>query len=476
MLLFNKIFSGIFQFTSKWRRVWHIICPQISCQVNDLIENFCNLIPSRIPDRYKQRPEDFSRKRNLPIDKLIALILSLATSGSNQGVDAKIGSFFKNARRSNLWPDASAVHRSSVTKARAKLDWRIFNEIFSDAVCLAYRLWPKQNRYLWHGMSVFAIDGSKFDLPATEQIRAGFDPKSGLQHQGKGHYPQCLVSTVYDVLRRLPIARSVVSCHGSEREQMIKLAPCLPDHSLCLFDQGYQSFETINYLTDHFNGYFVFRCPSKGSFAPVEQFAKSAHTQDIVWIEPSHEFKRKAQAKLAKQPKPLKLRLIRLLSPDGTVSVLLTNLFDTNNYPAKQIIDLYFRRWQIESYYRDEKLAFELERFHSKTVNGILQEIYAAAVMSVICRTLMALSSQCFYSGKKQLQFKNAMVSLASEVAFLTAKNPEHAVLVFKDLLTQMARVRYYQPQNSRPPQPRINKKPLNKWSQSKLKQLLAMA
>jgi hypothetical protein len=59
-------------------------------------------------------------------------------------------------------------------------------------------------------MSVYATDGSKYNLPATGNIREKFDPDSGLQNKGKGHYPQCLVSTHYDVFRRLAIARTVV--------------------------------------------------------------------------------------------------------------------------------------------------------------------------------------------------------------------------------------------------------------------------
>jgi len=59
-------------------------------------------------------------------------------------------------------------------------------------------------------MSVYATDGSIYNLPATDKIREKFDPNSGLQNKGKGHYPQCLVSTLFDVFRRLPIARTVV--------------------------------------------------------------------------------------------------------------------------------------------------------------------------------------------------------------------------------------------------------------------------
>ena len=81
-----------------------------------------------------------------------------------------------------------------------------------------------------------------------------------------------------------------------------------------------------------------------------------------------------------------------MVSPDGIVSVLLTNLYDTEKFPRQEIITLYFKRWEVESYYRDEKVVLEIEGFHGKTSNSIRQELFAAMIMSVISRTLMALS------------------------------------------------------------------------------------
>ena len=107
-------------------------------------------------------------------------------------MDTQSGAFFRQARRSGLWPAAEAVHRSAVTKARAKLSWTAFEQLHQDAVCLAYNLWPASDEDTWQGLSVFAIDGSIYQLPASQALRQAFDPDSGLEHPGKGHYPHCL--------------------------------------------------------------------------------------------------------------------------------------------------------------------------------------------------------------------------------------------------------------------------------------------
>jgi hypothetical protein len=49
-----------------------------------------------------------------------------------------------------------------------------------------------------------------------------------LQNDGKGHYPQCLVSTVNNVFRGLSIARSVVAVDSCERQEIKKLLLFMP--------------------------------------------------------------------------------------------------------------------------------------------------------------------------------------------------------------------------------------------------------
>ncbi len=364
-----------------------------------------------------------------------------------------------------------------MSKARKKVPWQVFPGILSDAVRVAYDLWPENDsKYLWHGMSVYALDGSKYNLPATDELRKTFDPESGLQNSGRGHYPQCLVSTCYDVFRQLPVARTVVGLDGSEREEMKKLLPFIPSNSIWMFDRGYPSYESILHLNKHHDGYYLFRCPASSTFPAVEAFIKKGKKEEIIWIMPSSIFKRKVGINERKKLKPIKLRVIRLESPDGTVSVLLTNLFSKNKYACDEIIDLYFRRWEVENYYRDEKVTMEIEKFHSRTENGILQELYAAMIMSVISRTLMMLSSQLFYSGKKKKQFKNAVLELASEAAFLVPDESDKAVTIFKEILKEISRVKYYESKKYRPSQQRVNKSSLNKWKQKRSKRITAHA
>jgi len=363
-----------------------------------------------------------------------------------------------------------------LTKARAKIPWQAFEILLNQSVALAYEVFPPREEYLWQGLSVFAFDGSKYHLPATEAVRQAFDPQSGLEYPGRGHYPQCLVTTAYDVFRRLPVGRTVCALQdGDEREQAQHLLPLLPPNSLSLFDRGFPSYSFLYDLHQHSRLYLM-RCPATSTFPAVEAFARSGRAETRLWLTPSDTFKRSLTPAQRRTLAPLRLRAIRLEAPDGTISVLLTNLVDLRRFPRAAIIALYWRRWAVETHYRDEKTLQHIEQFHSHTPHGIRQELFAILIGCVIARTLTALSvpSESIETAQSTVrpQLKNALMSFAREAALLTPAHPEKAIVILQELLNAIRQVKYYQPKSQRPSRPRVNKQPANKWQSDRQRKL----
>ena len=444
-----------------------LISPSVSasCDPQRTWPPFLNIIPQTLDVKQKVSPQDFTRTRKLPLSKVILCTVSLVGNGNNNGVDTPVGTLFRNARRSGLWPDAEAVPRSALSKARQKVPWEVLQETLHEAVGVAYDLWPDDPQDTWHGMSVYAIDGSKYTLLATETLRHTCDPDSGLDQAGKGHYPECLGSTRYDVFRRLPVARTIVSIHGSERDEAAALLPRVPEKRVVLCDRGYPSYDLFRLLTTTSRQYFIFRCAANCTFPAVEASVKSGQAEAVIWLTPSN----KALAKLAPRQrqrlKAIKRRVILLPHPDGTVSVRITNLLNRRRDPREEIRARDGKRWQVEDYYRDEKVTLQLETFHRRTPPGIRQELFAAMIMTVLARTLMMLAANTCLKEHQRCQFKHAILTLAAEAALLVPEDAEHARLIFNELLQDLARVKYDPPATPRPSQPRINKHPLTKWS-----------
>jgi len=307
-------------------------------------------------------------------------------------------------------------------------------------------------------------------------VRHACAARSGRESPGRGHYPQCLVTTAYDVFHRLPVGRTVCAIQdGDEREQAQQLLPLLPPNSLSLFDRGFPSDGFLHYLEQHSHHYLM-RCPATSTFPAVEAFGRSGRAETRLWLTPSDTFKRSLTPAQRRALAPIRLRAMRLEAPDGTVSVLLTNLLDTRRFPRTTIIALYWRRWAVETHYRDEKTLQHIEQFHSHTPHGIRQELFAILIGCVIARTLTALSvpSESLETAQSlvQPQLKNALMSFARDAALLTPVHPEKALVILQELLNAIRQVKYYKPKHQRPSRPRVNKQPVNKWQSDRQKKL----
>ncbi len=288
------------------------------------------------------------------------------------------------------------------------------------------------------------MDGSKFTLPASDELRAEFDPNAGLHSPGKGHFPQAMVMTITDVLRQLPIARKIAPCDSSERHEVMELIGMVPEGGIILGDRGFPSHELFGFLSASYKGHFVIRCPTKSSFKEIKQMKTPDATLTL---------------------KGLTLRAIRVDSPDGTQSILFTNLMSKKKYSAASIRNLYFKRWQIEGHYRDEKCSMDLNHFHSKSSNGIKQELFASLIMMTIARILMHLQTT---NTQRPPQFKHAVHVLAQEAYLLVANKPAIAKRLFTEMLREIGRVVYYRPLKKRKSYPRVCKRASINWPNRK--------
>ena len=106
--------------------------------------------------------------------------------------------------------------------------------------------------------------------------------------------------------------------------------PTPPDSSIILFDRGYPAFDLLETLTHEFSGYFLMRGPASNTFREIEDFVQSGKTDAVILLRPSKKYLESLPSSLRrlKCDATIRLRAIRMESPDGTLSVLLTDLLD----------------------------------------------------------------------------------------------------------------------------------------------------
>lgn len=421
-----------------------------------------NFIPTTLPSHHLSAETDFSRKPKLTISDVFTFLFSSVSSGVKGGVRPQLQRFLISQSTASDLANIKLVHTSNLCRARYKIRWEAFHDLFADLVDQVYCHWNAEE-FNYHTLPVVAVDGSQFTLPSSAEIREEFDPTTPLLKAGGRYFPQSLVMTAFDVFRKVPVARSITPTNSSERRELLSLIQDIKRRSLLVLDRGYFGYEVFNRLIFESDHEFLAKLPLHSNIKEVKAFVESGERDQHITINVTKTYLdnvRNGKTELVNNLEPLEVRIIRYKAGDSE-ALLVTSLLDDNRYTEQSIIDLYRARWEVENYYRDEKVWLEIEDFHSKKVQGVKQELYAVLIMSLLTRIQLYIE-ELKTDRKGVPQFLNAITTLSSSLPRLTALPFEEGKQCLRNLLQTIVSIRYY-PQKNRV-FPRVSRRPQNKW------------
>lgn len=131
---------------------------------------------------------------------------------------------------------------------------------------------------------------------------------------------------------------------------------------LIIFDRGYPSKELIALLSDQ---KIKFLMRVQKSFSQLIDES----TQEDYYLDLSH------------QKKTYKVRIVKLDLPTGETEVLVTNV-GRNQFKKSEFMELYFKRWPIETKYNTVKNKLKLENFSGRTLISVQQDFYATMFLA----------------------------------------------------------------------------------------------
>lgn len=271
------------------------------------------------------------------------------------------------------------VSNSAFTQARAKLKYTAFIEM--NQKCIVDVVYGDEDYKKYKGMRVVAIDGSKIILPQEDDIIAEFGEVSyGSENTfTQGTYCYAMASVLYDVLNHIAIDSSLNKAKSSEIDLAVKHSEFIGENDLLICDRGYPSYHHLSHLIQG-NKKFVMRC-SSASFKEAREMLKGKGSADrVVTLKPSH-----ARAKEIRElnlPGKIKVRFVRVKLDTGEYEVLVTNLFDKEEFPTEEFKTIYYMRWGIESFYAVLKTRLNLENFSGKTAHSVYQDFYSTVYIS----------------------------------------------------------------------------------------------
>lgn len=358
-----------------------------------------------------------------------------------------------------------ASHQA-VSRARSKIDWQAFRYLLQEANQDS-ELSGKQYRFRGHVTR--AIDGTQLTLPHSEELLEYFEQRNS--KAGLGHYPAALLVTALNVFTGQCKAARVANHIESERDELMSMIESdFSKGDLSLLDRGFGGDQVFLRFDEH-EQFYLCRMRSSGDRIAlyIQSFLASKKKECVIR-------QTVIQAKTGQETE-IRIRLIRgPKDSEGKRIVLATNLIEAKRYSRRSLLKLYCFRWSVETMYGRVKNLLNLEAFHAKTVNGVMQEIFAnLLVMSLTA--LVALGAAAALKLDPDIavpSFKNAQAVVKRHLLDAIELHPRptqrKARRLAKVLIAEASRVIWKkQPGRS---YPRVSKQPIKIWNLAKNKKL----
>lgn len=317
------------------------------------------------------RPEAFTRSRDMPLPLLILNLLNLVSKTTT----VELNNFFSKLLK------RKPVSKQAFSHARGGLNYEIFIELnkcfLRDYYVDEYKL---HKDYL-----ILAIDGTGIELPISKELVKDFGCPSN--QNGESSKPVSNTSLLVDINNKILVNGIFKSYNTSERVmalEQIEYINFLQKHTrkkiILLCDRGYTSMEFITKLRES-NIDFIIR--SKKSYIEHTLKASKFKAYDKVrtvqinnqMVRGKDEFKDRA----LQMNNQISLRFVTGLLNNKEVGVFITSLSE-KDFERNEIVQLYRRRWEIETEIGYIKNRAQFENFSCKTTARIKQEFYSKIV------------------------------------------------------------------------------------------------
>lgn len=312
------------------------------------------------------------RTRLLPARVVVYFVLALALFEhcSYRGVWGKL-----TAGLTGLGLTRPSV--SSLSRARRRIGVAPLQRLFQTlAGPVAFR---GQTGAFYRGLRTVAIDGTSLHVPDDKMLTWHYRKRSG-EHNEFG-YPLLRLLALVECGTRAVLAAAFGPEDTGELGYARQLLAVLDRTMLVLADAG---FDAVEFLRDIAATGASFLVRSSARRCPTPQ----RHLPDGSYL---------ARLGYGILPTLLQVRIIEttvtITLADGTIRHeqwrLITNLLDHTQHPARELVDLYHERWQVETTYFSIKATILDGRvLRSRTPTGIDQEVYALlTVYQALIRT-----------------------------------------------------------------------------------------
>lgn len=391
----------------------------------DVIPRYLSSTLELLPEKFQT--EDFisqgrHRSRTFTPRSLLLTLIQLVGSSAKEGYDHALLKVFGFDK---------APRKSALSLFRNQLSYRFFEALFSK--CLAQF---SKHRPTFNGLIIYAVDGWQFTLPREESlVRAGFNGRATSKLR-ESYMPKGFMTHAYEVLSETTKAFKL-NTSQTELADALSFISGFEKNSLTLYDRA---FFSRSLCLEHFKAgnYFLARCRSNANKS-VEEFFYD-HDKDLggMYFDVNGEIK--------------KVWFIKIFHPkSGEPSVFATNL--PRQWRTPKLFDqLYQLRWGVETSFYELSETMKMQQWHSKSYNGILQEIYTTMLVTNLVKILSFFARGQRHINPCEQSYKKPNFKLLKNhfIEFVTSSKPNLANLLhrFQVLIKRSTETRWRRTRN----------------------------
>jgi len=295
---------------------------------------------------------------------------------------------------------------------------------------------------LWHGRHVKLVDGTTVSMPDTEANQAEY-PQLAAQKVGVG-FPLVRMVLLFSLATGMLCDMAFGPYQGKETGEPAlfrELFEGLDADDIVLGDRCYCSYFMIALLKE-LGVDFVVRLHQArtADFRRGRRLGKGDHL--VQWIRPAKPTWMD-QETYDRMPQSIELREV-LVKVDQrgcrTESlVVVTTLCDANEYPAKDIAQLYRGRWLAELDIRAVKTTLDMDLLRCKTPEMVRRELWTHLLAYNLIRRTILQSAQTSGLSPRALSFTAAMQSIAASWAIAALTDPRTFTILVDAHLANLA-------------------------------------
>lgn len=258
-----------------------------------------------------------------------------------------------------------AITDGALSQRRMALPWEIFKAIM--AVALRPKADPKKHpEAFYKGLRLCGADGSRASVANTPQTKESLLKAESRRH--KAAFAKVSVMTVVELALHNPIAAAVGPKEESEAVLIQEVWDKLPEKSLLLMDRGHGvAKRLVEFCRAQPEGQREFLVRVK---ANLQARVLEVYPDGSALVEVRSGQEKRLVREIRGQ--------VRRANGQWSQVRLWTSLLDWRKYPARELLELYGRRWEQEGFYRELKVDLRSTRLlQSHTPQTAAQEIAA---------------------------------------------------------------------------------------------------